>query len=104
VLALTPQQMQDFGIANVTAPTTTTTTTTTPTTTQVQQDINKQQSPINIFIQEPQQQKQQISPAQSLLKTFISDRSLGKKRPSVKPAFDNIGILAKAAAKTYDFE
>lgn len=103
VLALTPQQMQDFGIANVTTPTTTTTTT--PTTTQVQQDINKQQSPINIFIQEPQQQQeQQISPAQSLLKTFISDRSLGKKRPSVKPAFDNIGILAKAAAKTYDFE
>jgi hypothetical protein len=90
-----------------------------PGTTQLQQDPTKQQGnvlqsqqtlpsgqqPINIFLvgQQGQKSQQQLSPARQLLKDFIGTRLLGKERPGLKSAFDNIGILSEAASTKYDF-
>jgi hypothetical protein len=91
-----------------------------PGTTQLQQDPTKQQGnvlqsqqtlpsgqqqPINIFLvgQQGQKSQQQLSPARQLLKDFIGTRLLRQERPGLKSAFDNIGILSKAASTEYDF-
>ena len=92
VLALTPQQMQDFGLSNVDLTQTTTTTTKEPTRTVPSQ---QQQLPVNIFITTPTSKKKTDDFLSSYTDLIMSpDSPYQIKTPTFNP-MDLMATLSK---------
>ncbi|MBW2470613.1 MAG: hypothetical protein JRE18_00905 [Deltaproteobacteria bacterium] len=99
VLALTPQQMQDFGLSNVDLTQTTsepkpTTTVAEPTKTVPSQQ--QPQLPVNIFITTPTTEKR----ADDFLSSYISSNTFNPLYQSRGPTFDPMALMATLSKTT----